>query len=40
MDQLYPNDPKFWDRQVCANSLDPNQTDQDLHRLMKFRLHL
>ena len=24
--QNYRNDPKFWDRQVWANSVDPNQT--------------
>ena len=22
----YPNDPRFSDRQVCANSTDPDQT--------------
>ena len=23
---MLPNDPKFWDRQVSANSVDPDQT--------------
>ena len=41
---LYPNEPKFSDRQVLANSADPDQTllleqsDQGLHCLL-FRLH-
>ena len=36
----YGNDPKFSDRQVCANSVDPDQTapeeqsDQGLHCLL------
>ena len=24
--KTYRNDPKVWDRQVCANSVDPDQT--------------
>ena len=37
----YRNDPKFSDRQVWANSADPDQTapDQGLHCL-PFPLHL
>ena len=41
----YRNVPKFWDRQVWANSADPDQTahqeqsDQGLHCL-QFPLHL
>ena len=41
---LYRNEPKFSDRQVLANSADPDQTllleqsDQGLHCL-PFRLH-
>ena len=37
----YSNDPKFLDRQVWANSVDPDQTapDQGLHCL-PFSLHL
>ena len=36
----YRNDPKFSDRQVLANSADPDQTaDQGLHCLL-FHLHL
>ena len=34
----YCNDPKFLDRQVCANSTDPDQTAQFLHCLL-FNLH-
>ena len=29
----YRNDPKFSDRQVLANSANPDQTDQGLHCL-------
>ena len=42
---VYHNDPKFLDRQVWANSADPDQTapeeqsDQGLHCL-QFCLHL
>ena len=37
---VYHNDPKFSDRQVWANSADPDQTaHQGLHCL-QFRLHL
>ena len=38
---MFCNDTKFSDRQVWANSVDPDQTDpdQDLHCL-SFRLHL
>ena len=36
----YRNDPKFLDRQVCANSVDPDQNapNQSLHCL-PFCLH-
>ena len=39
--ETYRNDPKFLDRQIWANSVDPDQTapDQGLHCL-PFRLHL
>ena len=41
--ETYRNDPKFSDRQVWANSADPDQTaeqsDQGLHCLL-FRLRL
>ena len=39
--RIYCNDPKFSDRQVWANSVDPDeeQSDQDLHCL-PFRLLL
>ena len=30
---MYLNDPKFLDRQVWANRLDPDQSDQGLHCL-------
>ena len=36
----YCNDPNFSDRQVCANSVDPDQTvqsDQGLHCLQAFK---
>ena len=39
--KLYRNDPKFSDRQVWENSVDPDQTahtDQGLH-CFPFRLH-
>ena len=40
---IYGNVPKFWDRQVWADSVEPDQTeeqsDQGLHCL-PFRLHL
>ena len=36
---LYQYDPEFSDRQVWANSADPDQSDQGLHCL-PFRLHL
>ena len=37
----YPNDPKFSDRHIWANSVDPDreQSDQGLHCL-PYRLHL
>ena len=39
--KIYCNDPKFSDRQVWANGVDPDQTtsDQGL-RCLPFRLHL
>ena len=37
--RIYRNFPKFSDKQVWANSADPDQTDQDLHCLL-FSLHL
>ena len=36
---VYCNDPKFSDRQVWANSVDPDPFEQSLH-LLPFRLHL
>ena len=35
----YRNVPKFSDRQIWANSADPEQSDQGLHCL-QFPLHL
>ena len=39
MKTVYRNNPKYWDRQVLANSVDPDQmpqnaaSDQGLHNL-------
>ena len=38
--QLLPYDPKFSDRQVWANSADPDQTADERLDCLPFRLHL
>ena len=34
--KTYHNDPKYWDRQVCANNEDPDQTLQKQHLIKVY----